>query len=189
MRNIPLPKSSVVTKQKGVMKYQSFDYASDVLKMLHKWSANGARPQFIAGDQVGLAARTLRVSFYQARTFIRDNPSLFTPEDQKVVESVSFILMEGTATEGVLLRRRQAAFNLSELSMDISTGQQDHAAYQGLMDWISSEREINDRHVIQGPFHLDDYARFKSTAENLRGMYLADITPQKIVFIYHPGGK
>lgn len=179
------PQADKVT---GTSRYSTKEYADDVLEMLKNWERTGQRPMFVAADATGLSPSTLRVSFYLARAFMRDNAGLFSPEAMKLIESASFELVH-KPIRGICIKRRMAAFDLKSLTMEVSTADQDHEAYQNLMAWISEPRENNDKYVIDGPFNLADYQRYKATCEQLRGMFLTNLTPQKITVIYHPGGK
>ena len=185
--NIKLGKISVGSRT-SANRYNTIEYARMLLNVLRRWEQGEHKPMLLPSDNTGMLPKTMRVSFYTARAFIRDNPGAFTAEELELLNSASFEITE-SPVRGIIVRRRASAFNIADQAMQISRQDQDHKAYQEFMDWISESRELNDRYVIQGPFNMLDYERYKSTAENLRGIYLAELTPLKITFIYHPGGK
>lgn len=171
----------------GANRYATEDYSRELLVLLRRWRDGDHRPLVIPADSTGMLPKTLRVSIYQARTFIRENPELFKQEDVDLVNSASFEISAKPA--GLLIRRRSAAFSLDKVAMEISRDTQDHEAYQAFMNWISEPRALDDKYIINGPFNSADYDRFKDALSKLKGIYLASITPQVIQVIYHPGGK
>ena len=168
--------------------YYTEAYADELIKLATKLAESNYHPLFIPTSNFSIRPKSLRVALYTARRYVRDNPEKYSEEVRARINDLTFEV-RGGALPGLIIRRPSRTITAVGEARPIALTDGDHDKYQALMNWISDEHELNDEYIIDGPFGVNDYERYRAALEQLRGIYLAELTPARIKVIYHPGGR
>lgn len=188
MATFKLNQASTPDKPGPSIHYKTREYAEQFVRLLHRWRENERLPLFVTATQTGMSPASIRQAFYHARTYMRENAADFDAADLELANGVSFEVRT-EPIKGVVLVRAAKTLDFVAAAGPISLDEPDNGKFHMFLEWLQDEHEVDDKLELDGPFTLQDMARYQKTLEELRGVFLSRITPQKITVIYHPGGK
>lgn len=168
--------------------YRTKVYAERVLKTLHRWRDNGCIPMVLPSASTGMEPNSMRVAWYSAREYVRENSAEFEEDDRKLFECIS-LHVQPTNPRGMLITRDKSRRDFADDLVAIKRGtDMDTDQYQRLMEFISAEHKELDLFEIAGPFTTVELEKYKRVLDQLRGVFLSELTPMKIRVIYYPSG-
>lgn len=168
--------------------YYTASYADELIKLAARLAESNYQPLFIPTSNFSIQPKSLRVALYTARRYVRDNPEKYSEDVRARINDLTFEV-RGGALPGLIIRRPSRTMTAVSEARPVALLDGDHDKYQALMNWIASEHELNDEYIIDGPFGVNDYERYRAALEQMRGIYLAELNPMRIKIIYHPGGR